>query len=243
MRIGILGMGTIASAVVRGIAGDGHEITVSERGAAHAAALARDCACVTIAPNQAVLERSEVVILGLVAETAAQLLPGLGFRADQRVISLMAGATLAQVAQWVAPARVEAVMLPYPAIATGGSPILACGETALLETLFGARNRIYALGAESELTDWLAAQAVLSPVALLVQETAVWLAARSRDPAVGEAFLRHLVGASLQAGPVADLLAALDTEGGYNQRLRRHMETAGMVPDLLAGLDRLAGRS
>ena len=33
MRIGVIGTGTIASAVVRGIAGDGHAITVSERSA------------------------------------------------------------------------------------------------------------------------------------------------------------------------------------------------------------------
>ncbi len=31
MRIGVLGTGTIASAVVQGIAQDGHEITVSKR--------------------------------------------------------------------------------------------------------------------------------------------------------------------------------------------------------------------
>lgn len=238
MRIGILGTGTIASAVVRAIAGDGHQITVSERSATRAAALAQDCACVTIAPNQTVLDRSEVVILGLLAETAAQVLPGLAFRPGQQVISLIAGARLAQLAPWVAPARAETVMLPYPSIAQGGSPILACGETALIETLFGARNRIHRLD-EAELTDWLAAQAVLSPVALLVRETAVWLATRSRDSAAGEAFLRDLVGTSLAAGPVADLLVALDTEGGYNQRLRRHMERAEMVSDLRAGLDRL----
>ena len=240
MRIGILGTGTIASAVVRGIAADGHQITVSERGAAHAAALARDLDCVRIAPNQQVLDQSEVVILGLVAGVAATLLPGLRFRPGQRVISMMAGGTLADLADWVAPARAEAVMLPYPAIATGGTPILACGDTALIETLFGARNRVYALASEAELGAWLAAQAVLSPVALMLAETAAWLAPRATDPAAAETFLRDLVGTSLGAGPLADLLAALDTKGGYNQRLRQHLERAGLVRDLRAGLDRLA---
>ncbi|WP_293963067.1 NAD(P)-binding domain-containing protein [Sneathiella sp.] len=40
MRIGVIGCGTIASAVIHGIAGDGHEITVSERTASHAKVLA-----------------------------------------------------------------------------------------------------------------------------------------------------------------------------------------------------------
>lgn len=240
MRIGILGTGTIASAVVRGIAGDGHAITVSERGAAHAAALARDFACVRIAPNQAVLDASEVVIVGLVGATAAALLPGLRFRPGQRVISLMAGVGLGQLAGWVAPARAEAVMLPYPAIATGGSPILVCGATELIETLFGARNRIHALASEAELPLWLSAQAVLSPVALMLAETTRWLAGRGADPVAAEAFLRDLVTSSLAADRLDDLLAALDTEGGYNQRLRQHMMQAGLPAALAAGLTRLA---
>ena len=40
MRIGVIGCGTIASAVIRGIAQDDHQITVSERSASHSNALA-----------------------------------------------------------------------------------------------------------------------------------------------------------------------------------------------------------
>ncbi|MGR3696939.1 MAG: NAD(P)-binding domain-containing protein, partial [Roseovarius sp.] len=40
MRLGFLGTGTIAEAVVRGLAPDGHQITVSERSAVRAARLA-----------------------------------------------------------------------------------------------------------------------------------------------------------------------------------------------------------
>ncbi|ADE84866.1 NAD(P)-binding domain-containing protein [Rhodobacter capsulatus] len=243
MRIGILGTGAIAEAVVRGIAADGHEITVSDRSATRAAALAREVAGLRVAPNQAVLEAADVVILGLVAGAAATVLPGLRFRPGQRVISLMAGAALTEVAAWVAPARAEAVMLPYPAIAAGGSPILAFGDTGLVTALFGARNRIFALASEAELADFLVAQAVLSPLALALADTAAWLAPRVSDPAAAEVFLRDLVATSLAAGPLRDLLTALDTPGGYNRRLRQHMERAGLTGDLRAGLDDLAGRA
>ena len=40
MKIGVIGTGTIATAVVQGIAGDGHQITVSDRSATNACALA-----------------------------------------------------------------------------------------------------------------------------------------------------------------------------------------------------------
>ena len=64
MRIGVIGTGTIATAVVRGIAPDGHQITVSARSAANARALAEAFATVAIAENQAVLDASDVVLIG-----------------------------------------------------------------------------------------------------------------------------------------------------------------------------------
>ena len=83
MRIGVLGTGTIATAVVRGIAGDGHQISVSERSAENSAALAAEFGNVTVADNQAVLDRSDVVFLGLMAEgvTEAEHLADDGFSA------------------------------------------------------------------------------------------------------------------------------------------------------------------
>lgn len=89
MRLGFLGCGTIASAVVRGLAGKGHQITVSERSKAHSAMLAKAFGDVTAAGNQAVIDASDVIFLGLLAETAEGILKELAFREDQRVISFM----------------------------------------------------------------------------------------------------------------------------------------------------------
>ena len=239
MRIGVLGTGTIAAAVVRGIAGDGHEITVSERSATQARALSRDYDSVAVADNQTVLDQSDVVFLGLMAEVAHELLPGLTFRADQRVISFMAGASLEQVAALVAPARAEAVVMPFPGIARGGSPVLVRGEVALATQLFGASNTIFAASSDAELAAFLSAQAVLSPVARLVETAGTWLGQRVSDPVEAERFLRVLVSSSLDGTSSQELIALLNTPGGYNQRLRQHMETEGMVSALIAGMDRL----
>jgi pyrroline-5-carboxylate reductase len=241
MRIGVIGTGVIASAVVRALAPQGHQITLSERNAERAAELARDFANVTPAPNAAVLEQSDLVFLGLQAGAAPKVLAPLRFRPDQRVISLMAGPDLAAVAALVAPARAEAVMLPYPAIATGGAPILLLGAPDLVTDLFGPQNPVFVLRDGAELADWLCAQAVLSPVAQLVEAAGAWLAPRAADPGAAEGFLRVLVASSLAAGPAGALLVALNTEGGYNQRLRQHMEGAGMAEALREGLNRLAG--
>ncbi|WP_127114360.1 NAD(P)-binding domain-containing protein [Shimia sediminis] len=239
MRIGVLGTGTIATAVVHGIAGDGHQIVVSERSVANTSLLAAVYDEVSVAGNQAVLDQSDVVFLGLMAEVAEVMLPRLSFREDQRVISFMAGASKSEAAALVAPATLEAVVMPFPGIAEGGSPVLALGDAELLEEIFGARNTVYAVQSEAELAAYLSAQAVLSPVARMVETAGNWLAAREAVPGVGEAFLRHLVASNLQGTPSAELIEALNTEGGYNQRLRLHMEEGGMVQDLQGGMDAL----
>ncbi|UWQ32408.1 NAD(P)-binding domain-containing protein [Leisingera sp. M527] len=241
MRLGFLGCGTIASAVVRGLAGKGHQITVSERSKAQSAALAEAYEDVTVTGNQAVIDASDVIFLGLMAESAERILKELAFREDQQVVSFMAGADLGRVAELAAPAEAVAVMIPFPGIAQGGSPVMALGNTALLGSLFEPDNQVFVLKDAGELNAYLSAQAVLSPAARLVGDAAEWLGDRVSDKAQGEAFLRMLVSTSLQASGCAELIEALNTPGGYNQRLRLHMENAGLRSSLAKGLSNLEG--
>ncbi|MFW8637536.1 NAD(P)-binding domain-containing protein [Cribrihabitans pelagius] len=242
MRLGFIGCGTISSAVVRGLGGKGHEILVSERGRVHSAALAAECPEVTVAGNQPVADGSDVVFLGLMAGQAAEVLGGLTFREGQQVISFMAGLALDEVAQLVAPARAAAIVLPFPAIARGGSPVLVLGDAVLAEGIFAPDNTVFALKDAGELDAYLCAQAVLSPVAGLLAQAGHWLGTRVEDAAKGETFLRMLAATSLADSTAEDLIAALNTPGGYNQLLRVHMEAAGLGAELASGLDRLSGR-
>ncbi|WP_319825949.1 NAD(P)-binding domain-containing protein [Thalassovita sp.] len=236
MKIGIIGTGTITSAVVHGIAQDGHQITVSERSADKARGLADSYSNVQIGSNQNVLDQSDIVIIGLMADVGRSILPGLSFRADQQIISVMAGVSLAELASLVTPARAAAIMMPFPGSAQGGSPLMMQGDANLVGRLFGARNSLFVLETAEELSAYICAQAVLSPVARMIEDAANWLGKRVNDPAQGEAFLRALVASSLHDTPASDLIVALNTEGGFNQRLRQHMDAAGTSTSLTEGL-------
>ncbi len=239
MRIGVIGCGTIASAAVRGIAKDGHQITVSERSANYANALAESYENVSIADNQGVVDASDVIFLGLMAEVASDVLGALRFRDDQRMITFMAAATLEEADAMVHPARAAAIMMPFPGISKGGTPIMMQGDTALVREIFGGRNNIFPLKDANEMAAYLCAQAVLSPVARMVNDAAEWLGKRVSDKAQGEAFLRALVASNLSENQSADLIEALNTPGGFNQRLRLHMEESGMGEALRRGLNEL----
>ncbi|WP_417410007.1 NAD(P)-binding domain-containing protein [Hoeflea sp.] len=239
MRIGVIGCGTIASAVVHGIAGDGHQITVSERSSRYSDALAEAYGNVTVAGNQGVVDASEVIFLGLMAEVAAEVLCSLKFRENQRAITFMAGASLEEANAMVQPARAVAIMMPFPGIAKGGTPIMMLGDVELVQEIFGRRNTVFPLDDADEMAAYLCAQAVLSPVARMVDDAANWLGDRVSDKTQGEAFLRALVASSLADSGAEALIEALNTPGGYNQRLRLHMEESGMSAALASGLDAL----
>jgi len=239
MRIGVIGCGNIASAVVHGIAKDGHQFTVSERSERYSKALSEAYSNVTVASNQAVADASEIIFLGLLADRAPEVLGAIQFREGQQIISFMAGATLNQADQLVLPAHAVALMMPFPGIAEGGSPIIVQGDADLVRTVFGAHNSIFALSNSSEMAAYLCAQATLSPVAQMLEDAAQWLGERVQDTDQGEAFLRALVVSSLSNRKCADLIEALNTPGGYNQKLRVHMEANGMGAALKVGLDGL----
>jgi pyrroline-5-carboxylate reductase len=237
MRIGVIGTGTIATAVVRGIAPDGHQIMVSARSAANARALDEDFDNVAIADNQTVLDASDVVLIGTTGAQAEAALSPLTFRPDHIVISLMADMALDHVARLIAPAEDPVMLIPFPVIATGGSPVLTCPPSPTVQALVGARNLVIAFDDPTQMGPFMAAQATLSPALKLVATAGDWLAERTGDPAQAEAFLTALIANSMQGAPLADSLAALDTPGGYNQRLRDHMEPAYQL--LREGLDKL----
>ena len=164
MNIGILGLGTIASAVVHGIAQDGHVIRTSQRSAAQAELLSAQYANVTPMGNQEVIDQSDVIFLGLMPERAQEILPQLRFRSRQQVISFMASLSLEDVQACVAPATASCIMIPFPAIAQEGSVIPVFGQDEIVHSLFGARNHVTVLHNAQEMDALLCAQAVLSPV-------------------------------------------------------------------------------
>lgn len=239
MRIGVIGTGVIATAVVESIARDGHQIIVSERSVENSRRLAAQFDAVSVAPNQAVLEQCDTVLIALMANQAADVLEPLDFDRRHQVISLMAGVSRDAMIRLTAPARFRAVMLPFPNVAQPGAPVLVQGETGLVRELFAQRNSIFEAADAAELDAYLSAQAVLSPAVQLVNDAAKWLGARVNDSDQGERFLRELVGSNLVGGKSAALLKALSTPGGYNQRLREHMVQRGMGAALTEGLDGL----
>ncbi len=110
MRIGILGVGNLASYLVRGAQGGGHTFVLSPRGEERAADLAAQFSCEVAASNQAVAESCDHVLVCLPAAEGMAILRGMTFRAGQSVCSAMA--SLEDVRAAVHPAEGWLSMMP-----------------------------------------------------------------------------------------------------------------------------------
>ena len=238
MKIGFLGTGTIATAVVHALAPLGHLITVSERSEANAAMLSAAYENVAVASNADVTAAADVLFLGLMPDIAREVLPALTFREGQRVISFIADLPLSEVQSLIGPATAESLVLPFPAIAQTRSPLIAFPQSALVSDIFAAHD-VFNMKTEAEFRAMLSAQAVLSPVVQMLLTAADWAADKGAEATKAQDFLRSLIAANLSASPLAPLLQSLSTEGGYNARLHAHMDKADSFTDLKSGLEAL----
>ena len=130
---------------------------LSPRNAERAAELAARFPSVRVATdNQQVVDRSDVVVVCLLPNHAAEVLAGLQFRADHAVVSAIAGFPIGQLAGLVAPATDIARSIPLPAVATRGSLTPVHPATPAATGLYDR------LGGSMEIDDELAFESVVT---------------------------------------------------------------------------------
>jgi pyrroline-5-carboxylate reductase len=252
VRLGFVGTGAITSAIVTGLNAAGHSsdtILVSPRNAETAAALAARFPSVTVAAsNQAVLDGSDVVMLAVRPQVAAEVLSELAFRADHHVISLMAIIAVEQVRAMVAPARVVTRAVPLPLVADrcGPTPIFPPDQVAA--RIFNRIGTAIETTSADQFSAYCAATATMASYFTFAEEIAAWLT-RHGVPAVDA---RRYVGtvfqglgniaATTQEHSLAALAGEFATRGGINEQVVAHLKERGAFDALSEGLDSVLQR-
>jgi pyrroline-5-carboxylate reductase len=244
-RVGFIGTGHIAAPMARALARKGHAVTVSERGADTAATLVAADLGITAAPNQAVIDASEIVFICLRPAVWADALHGLTWRADQQIVSVMAGVPLAEIARTCAPVTDVSVTIPIGFIEFGGCPLPVAGDPAALEILFADDNPILPQSCEAALNDHFAASALLSGALAFMEAGAAWLAAQTGDRDQAEIYVSNLVSGFLRdvpkarAGDMAAAKWALASPGTLNLQMVEGLQDAQSfraLPDILSNI-------
>ncbi|MBJ9975060.1 NAD(P)-binding domain-containing protein [Pseudomonas sp. S75] len=149
--LGILGVGELSEKVVIGLRHSGFDgpILLSPRNAQRAAALAQAHGCQVAASNQEVIDRAELVILGVRPQSLGELASEVRLRPDQRLVSLAAGVSLAQLQTAFPGALCVRAMLSYAA-QYNQTTVVVCPPDALTTQTLGPLGKLVMLQGEPE---------------------------------------------------------------------------------------------
>jgi pyrroline-5-carboxylate reductase len=159
MRVGIVGAGVMAEAIIAGLVRD-RAVTVDGLAASHPRrerreALAERHGIRSVAANRDALVDAEVVVLAVKPQMLTRVMRELRGRldAEQVVVSIVAGATLRTLVDGLQHAAVVRAMPNTPSQIRRGMTVWAASEACTARQRDQARGVIKALGEERQVAD------------------------------------------------------------------------------------------
>ncbi len=250
-RIGFIGTGNIATAVVDGLLRPPEpalDITVSPRNAEKAAALAARFPTVHVArDNQAVLDESRTVFVALRPPIVADTLRQLRFRGDHQVVSLvpMPAAALQSL---VSPAHMVVRALPLPTCAERLQAVPYWPADADDADLLRRLGTPLPMATEAQLNALWAATASIASFYVLLETISQWSVDNGVPASTAAEFTAstfHAVSKlALSGGPdrFAALAADVATPGGLNEHVVSVLRASGAYAQLGRALDTVLAR-
>jgi pyrroline-5-carboxylate reductase len=236
VSLGFIGVGAITDAVVQGLhaAGNaGHEIHLSPRSEARSRALAaRYEHVVREDSNAGVVAKSDIIFLAVRPQQMLELV-GLQFRAEQTVVSFLAGTPINQLRPFVAPAARLVRVVPLPCIGLRQGPILMMPSDPTVEALFDKLGDLIVLTDEANFASASVITGLMSSHFELQNVVLDWLKTQKVPDAQAALYVRSFfaglgaIGVAVgRAGQSIDV-ADYETRGGLNEACRIQLEGAG----------------
>ncbi|ADV83586.1 pyrroline-5-carboxylate reductase [Terriglobus saanensis] len=251
MKLGFIGTGTIAAAIVKGLQASPAKCPVflSPRNVEIARRLAERYANAQIAAtNQAVLDASDTVILAVRPQIAHEVLTSLRFRPDHHVVSLIAAVSLKYLQSVTAPASIVTRAVPLPAVAYRQAPTAMYPPNPTIKALFDELGIVIELESEAEFDAFTTATSIMSTYFGFADTTASWMEHQGVAPQKAHAFvgqmLRGLAAATTVAPDrtFAQMVEDHQTPGGLNEQVFRALLPDGRLVELDRALDGVLAR-
>ncbi|WP_171101763.1 NAD(P)-binding domain-containing protein [Ruegeria sp. HKCCD7255] len=246
-RIGFIGTGHIAAPMARFLAARGHKVSVTRRNIDVSTELQRDIGAHVEDP-QGVIDASGIVFLCLRPQVASDVLAPLSFRADQRIVSVMASVSAQQLAQLCAPASNFVQTIPLGFLENGGCPLAAYGNDSVLAELFEPENPVVKVADEAALNAHFAICAMVPGLLDLMASGAAWLGRTTGDDAGAEFYTTQFMAGFLanmdkgSAGRLAQERDDLATDGTLSLQMTETLRGHGAHDALRVALDAIGKR-
>jgi len=236
VKIGIIGTGIIATAVVTGFCSKktGHEFFLSPRNAEKAAALAAAFPEVTVCTsNQEVLDKADWVFSCLLKKDFAAL-NELTFNQAHKIINISADMRLPDLKEITGETALLAHVVPLPFIADGIGPILVYPELSEVEELFAPVGTVYFAKSQMDVQTLQIVTGLMSAYNMLLNEIVTYSDEQGIEHDMSVKFLCSLLNAlNTRAADMQDCdlieLAHEMTPGGYNEQAMKELVGNGAI--------------
>lgn len=252
MMLGIIGTGTMASAIVAGLrsAGDTAGIVLSPRNAATASRLAGQFPEVSIgSSNQEVLDRCDTILLAVRPQVAEGVLSDLRFRPDHLILSIIATFSVERLRGLVSPAARITRAVPLPSAADRQSPTAVYSPDDPALTFFRWLGPAFAVDTEEQFSAIGTVSSIVASYFAFAEGAASWLARFGiPEPAARDYVARMLPSLPEEVAENPSLsfrsmARRHATPGGLNEQLLKHLEENGVFEALADGLDGVMRRA
>lgn len=242
VTIGILGTGSLAGLMVRGLQGAGYRFVLSPRGAGTAARLAERFGCEIAASNQQVVDGCDGVFVSLPAASGLGELSALSFPAGLPVLSAMAGTRHDALARAIGTASGAMAMMPGYANALNLGPSILFPASAFWQDFLSHAGPVHVLATEDEFRAAAAFGAFSGASFGWMTAIIRWFEAQGLPPETA----RRLVAGTLRGNAevllreedgLEAIAAQVATPGGITERLLNGLAGAGALKAWDDGLD------
>jgi pyrroline-5-carboxylate reductase len=252
IRIGFIGVGEIASAMVEGLADSEAkadlQLFLSPRNTERSKNLADSIESATVCEsNQDVVDRSDLVVLAVLPQQSEAVLDELHVPAEKTLVSAVAGVSTDVLSAHLPHSPTIMRIIPLPAVRErkGVTAMYPANDT--VEELLGRLGGSVTAADETMFSTLSAVTATMSTHFAFLQTITAWLVDRGWDQADADHFIRgQFVGLGTTLAQtddsIGDLVAAHETPGGLNEMVNREWMDENNRAGLAATLDRVFER-
>ncbi len=233
-RIGILGVGELTEKIIIGIFNHNPmaRIYLSPRNFVKAQSLASQYPCEIMPDNQAVVDKSDVVIIGVRPESVATLASEVTLQPEQTLVSLVAGMPISKIQTLFSHSQCIRAMLTYAA-EHNSTTVVVAPRNDDVEALFAPLGELVSLQTEAEFELATVSMCMNGWYYFLANEMQQWLESNGLKPEHARALvvgnLRDCAAYATQNTPhsLKSLGESIATSGTYTDQGRIMLEQSG----------------
>jgi len=234
MKIGFLGVGTIASCVIEGFCGlgDEHEFFLSPRNKEKSAALAAKYKNVQVCEsNQQAVSESDTVFISMLAHNCIDVLKELKFKPTQQIINVVATIPPEDILRAIGEVGGFSHCIPLPSVKCRQGPIAVYPESTFIKDLLSPLGTVVFGKTMDEVRTMQAITALMSSFYEMLSHLSGFAEKEGLHPADSAAFMTAFFASLCYDKADADFheLAMEMTPGGLNELALTTLTNSGAI--------------